>query len=351
MTAPGSRSLTVAASVAGWSKVGNPDWNRNNDIQHTVPLCVSHVSISLSVCLSVYVSIDLSIYLSIYIMHMLHICEYVWICGVYVCAMQALTFQASTCPLFLFVMERNCADGMDMDGHGWTHGPSERQHDCAGCWGLVDPGGVGGHNNQIRPMFHPCHLGLMNIVRSIKEELSYWLFTLNWLHMIWQVYSMSMWIHTPPLDLQSLCPWHSISQGSGRASSKHKICWSAILHFQATCTTVEPSIRKKKRSWQNLHRANALQFKAAKSKSWHPQNTTVWGQLPLDVLDLLGSAGVSSPWGTSIQPRPRYWGRNPSVLWDSGQMVLPSLEINTDHLIQYILLNLIAFQDSSVALH
>ena len=87
--------------------------------------------------------------------------------------MQALTFQASTCPLFLFVMERNCADGMDMDGHGWTHGPSERQHDCAGGTGLVDPGGVGGHNNQIRPMFHPCHLGLMNIVRSIKEELSY----------------------------------------------------------------------------------------------------------------------------------------------------------------------------------
>jgi hypothetical protein len=60
------------------------------------------------------------------------------------------------------------------DGHGWTHGPSERQHDCAGGSGLVDPGGVGGHNNQIRPMFHPCHLGLiMNIVRSIKEELSY----------------------------------------------------------------------------------------------------------------------------------------------------------------------------------
>ena len=73
-------------------------------------------------------------------------------------------------------------------------------------------------------------------------------------------------------------------------------------------------------------------------------------QLPLDVLALM----VRDSHHTSLQPRTlmvkpisrvRFWSPM------SPLMVLPFLEINTDHLLQYILLHPIAFQDSSVALH
>ena len=84
---------------------------------------------------------------------------------------------------------------------------------------------------------------------------------------------------------------------------------------------------EKKRSWQNLHRTDALQFKALGLIRILPACCHVSRQLPSDTLELVGSAG-----------------------WIF--MVLPFLESNTDHLIQFILLNPLGIvKDSSVGLH